>query len=66
MEKISDKELIKEYIKWCIKNDFTIIETAGFVKRTKQWASLLINDKIHRLQFRTRSRIKGILGIHEE
>ena len=63
MSNITDIELINRFISWCIDRDFNQSDMARVLKRTKQWASLLVHGKINRLQFDTRNRIKSILGI---
>jgi len=63
MTDISDKELIGKFIAWCADNDFNQSRMGEVVKRTKQWASLLVKNRITTLSFDTRNRIKNILGI---
>jgi len=59
----SDQKLIKKFIDWCSAGGFNQTEMAMLVKKTKGWSSLIVQGKIKRLQFDTRNRIKGILGI---
>jgi len=58
-----DHDLIKKYIDWCEANNFTQTKMGELAGRTKQWASWLVNGHISKLQFKTRGRIKSILGI---
>lgn len=62
MNKNDDGELIKKFIEWCISKDFNQNKIALIVGKTKGWASLLINGKIHRLQFDTKNQIKKLIG----
>jgi len=63
MNRIDDTLLIKWYIEYCSKEDMSQTQMAKNVGRTKSWASRLVHDQIHRLNFTTRNRIKACLGI---
>jgi plasmid maintenance system antidote protein VapI len=57
-----DTGLIREFILRCSRSHMTLNEMARTVGRSRGWASLLINGKITRLQFGTRSRLQKFLG----
>jgi hypothetical protein len=63
MDKNSDKELIKAFINFCIRLGFNQTRMAEAAGRSRGWASLLVHGEIKSLNFDTRNKIKGILGI---
>lgn len=62
MTENTDRELIKRYVNFCAKQGFNLQEMGALVKRTKGWASLIVNEKIKYLKFETKNRIKAVLG----
>jgi predicted XRE-type DNA-binding protein len=58
---MTDRDLIKEFIAWAIRNDLNQSGMARAAGRSRGWASYLIKGKIQRLRFDTRNRIITVL-----
>lgn len=57
-----DKEIIRRFIEKARRDHLTLEQAASKVKRSKGWASLVINGKITSLKFQTRNFILEFLG----
>ena len=62
MENEPDAELIGRFILVCSKKHMTLERMARTARRSRSWASRLVNGKIARLHFSTRNRILEYLG----
>ena len=61
----SNRRLIERLLTVAARNEMNQKKIADAVGRTQSWASLLMQGRISRLQFITRSRIEKFLEGHE-
>ena len=57
----TDRDLIDRFIALCAERGETQTQMARMVRRSRGWASLLVNGRIKRLHFATRNRIAKVL-----
>lgn len=50
------------FIEYCADRDMTLKQMGESVKKTKAWASLIVNNKIGSLKWQTANRIRRLLN----
>jgi len=63
---MTDEQIIRKYLGWCIAKGMNQSEMARVAQMTKGWASMLVHRQIKSLNFATRNRLKQILGIQDQ